>query len=315
MIVRRLVPLCLFALVFLVGCRSSSGGIPGQSNARLLDDAGVAEPALAAAAREVDAGDGGDAFGLLVDWFRDDANRASEVREYALYLAANALIDDGNRIKAFYYLDELLDLYPGGDLYPDAVARQYAIADSYLDGEGDRFLLLERGHTSDALEMLFRIQQRASGSEVAERALLRTGDYYFDGGDFDFAEDVYTAFLERYPRSPNVARVRLRQAFANLFQYDGPRYSPTPLLDARQQFANFRQQFPEMAREQNLAEIFEYIDEELARKQAIKADYYRRTRRPEAAAALRQQIVQEYPDTRAAAESRELLGLAETEAS
>ena len=159
--------------------------------------------------------------------------------------------------------------------------------------------------------MLFRIQQRASGSELAERALLRTGDYYFDRGDHDFAEDVYTAFLERYPRSPNVARVQLRQAFSNLFQYEGPRYSPTPLLDAQQQFANFRRQFPQVAEEQNLAEIFDFIDEELARKQAIKADFYRRTRRPEAAAALRQEIVERYPETKTAAESRRLLGVPE----
>ena len=314
MTLRRLAPLLFLTLLGLIGCRSD-GGIAPQPNAQLLERAGVTEPTLVRAAREVDQGDGGDAFGRLVDWFRDDANAASDAREFALYLAANALIDDGRRLKAFFYLDELLDLYPGSNLYPDAAARQYDIADSYLDGRSDRFLFLARGHTNDALEMLFRIQQRASGSALAERALLRTGDYYFDNGDFDFAEDVYTAFLERYGRSPSVARVRLRQAFANLFQYAGPRYSPTPLLDAQQQFANFRQQFPELAREQNLAEIFDYIDEQLAQKQAIKADFYRRTRRPEAAAALRQAIVEQYPDTAAAAESRQLLGLSEAEPS
>ena len=39
--------------------------------------------------------------------------------------------------------------------------------------------------------------------------------------DFDLAADVYAAFVKQYPRSPEVPRVRLRQAFSYYAQFRG----------------------------------------------------------------------------------------------
>lgn len=282
-----------------------------MDNTALVESRGVEAPAVQRAAAEVDADEPQRAFQRLVDWFRAGDTRNDPDRDVALFVAANALIEDGRRTKAFFYLDELLDLHRGSDLYYRAAERQYDIADSYLRGEHDRMLFLRQSSDSDALEMLFRIQGRVPGSELAERALLRTADYYFEDEQYDFAEDAYTVFVERFPRSPTIPRVRLRQAWSNLLQYGGPRYDPTPLFDARQQFHAFASAYPELAEQQRLDEVTDYIDAQLAKKQAIHASFYARTGEPAAAAKIRRELAEMYPNTPAGREAAEEVRLDE----
>src|SRR5207253_4944771 len=117
-----------------------------------------------------------------------------------------------------------------------ALQRQYEIADAYLGGYKRRFLGIALfGAEDEAVEMLYRIQQRSPGSPLAEKALLRTGDYYYKDSEFDFAADVYAVFVHSYPRSPEVPKVKLRQAFSYYAQFRGLKFDATPIIDARQQ--------------------------------------------------------------------------------
>ena len=51
----------------------------------------------------------------------------------------------------------------------------------------------------EAVEMLFRIQQRSPGSPLAERSLLRTADYYYANADYDLAHDAYEFYVQAVP--------------------------------------------------------------------------------------------------------------------
>src|SRR5205814_9599212 len=62
------------------------------------------------------------------------------VRDRGLFLMAEAQYRLGDRIKAFYYLDELLDTFPESPLFFTALNRQYDIADKYLTGAKRRVL-------------------------------------------------------------------------------------------------------------------------------------------------------------------------------
>ena len=76
-------------------------------------------------------------------------------------------------IKSFYYLDELLDKYPESSLFYPALNLQYQIADGFLNGHLRKFLGMHiLSAEEEAIEMLFRIQQRSPGSELAEKCLL-----------------------------------------------------------------------------------------------------------------------------------------------
>lgn len=229
-------------------------------------------------------------------------------RDLALFLMAEALYQEGDRLRSFYYLDELMDEYPGSQLFYRALEKQYQIADAYLRGYKRRFLLLPIIPAEDeAIEMLYRIQQRSPGSPLAEKALLRTADYYFASADYDLAADAYAAYARNYPRSPEIPRVMLREAYSNFAQFRGLRFDATPLVNARSELIEIMGRYPELAAQENLPALVERIDQTFAQKVLVTADFYRRTGEPTAAAWNYEFLLKTYPDGPEAAVARERL--------
>jgi outer membrane assembly lipoprotein YfiO len=241
-----------------------------------------------------------------VRWLRN--NPASPVRDIALLLNARALNGQNNGVKAFYYCDELMDVHPESPLYVDALRLQFDIADSYLKGRKERFLGLTILPRRDSgIDMLFRIQQRAPASPLAEQALLRTADFYWANGQFDLASDAYGFYADRYPRSPLAPQARLRQAYANLAQFVGPKYDPTPLINARAQMNDMIATYPDLAKQEDLRGKVLLADRKIARKLYLTADFYKRTGKPDSASHLCKRLIATFPDLPEAQDARELL--------
>jgi outer membrane assembly lipoprotein YfiO len=236
---------------------------------------------------------------IVVNWIKN--HNGSPIRDRGVYLLGECNYLMGNRTLAFYNFDELLDQYPDSRYFYPALQRQYDIADAYLRGYKNRFLGLPiLGAEIEATEMLYRIQQRSPGSPLAEKALLRVADYYYSNGDFDMASDAYAAYIRGYPRSPHIARVRLRQAFSALAQFRGTKYDATPIIDARQQLQDLSAAYPQLAEEENIPAIVVRIDKALARKLLEVGDFYRRTSKPSAAVYYYRYLMGAYPDFREA---------------
>ena len=249
---------------------------------------------------------GGAAKKLVINWIK--RNKDSPVRDRAVFLLGQANFLLNKRINAFYNYDEVLDLYPASRYFYPALARQYDIADAYLSGYRDRFLGIPLfDGTTEATEMLFRIQSRAPGSPLAEKALLRTADYYYADAEYDLAEDAYAQYVRSYPRSPYLPRVRLRQAFSALAQFRGILFDATPVIDARQQLVNLSEDYPQLAREENVPALLARIDAALSRKLLATADFYRRTNKPTASAYHYRYLVQKFPQSPEAQTARERL--------
>lgn len=256
-----------------------------------------ADPALDRVEQLLNRGSGKAAFKEAVRWLQANPYTTPQ-RDRALFLAARALSVSGDGIKSFYYCDELLDSFPESPYYQPALELQYQIADRYLNQGTRRFLGIPVGDYNDeATEMLFRIQQRSPGSQLAEKALLRTADHYYGRSDYDLAGDAYAAYARSYPRSPEVSRVRLQQAYSYLAQFRDPKFDATPVVDARAQLADLLQSDPQLAEQERITSLIERIDSTLAQKLNITADYYRRTGKPESAAFLYDQVVKSYPTT------------------
>lgn len=268
-------------------------------------------PALDRVSTLVDARRGGAVIEAALAWLKDPANAAAPDRDRALALLADGYVLDNDLIIAYYHLDELMDKHPESRLYYLALEKQYAIADMYLRGRKDTFLGLPIvGREEEAIDMLFRIQSRAPGSPIAERSLMRTADYYFDTSQFDFSTDAYGAYVRAYPRSPEIARARLRQAFSSYAQYRGRKFDATALLDARAQFEDIKVRYPDLAAESNVQEFLERINEQLAKKMLATADFYRRTGKPVSAAYTLDELIVRFPNTaEAEAAKRELAAL------
>jgi outer membrane protein assembly factor BamD (BamD/ComL family) len=274
-----------------------------------LRDASVAlDPNLKAIQSLMASGNYGEARKQLVTFLK--ANPTHPQRDQALMLMARTLLARGERVRAFYYCDELMDTLADSSLYSQALQLQYEIADAYLKGERDRFLglrLIDR--VDDGVEMLFRVQQRSPGSPVAEKALLRTADHYWDSGDFDLAADAYDAYGNSFPRSSLANEVQLQEVRSNLAQYNGPRFDPTPLIDAREQLVQIATQSPDFAKQNNVEALITESERQLAKKLVISADFYKRTNKPKARRHLLERLIRQYPGSPEAASARAELGI------
>ena len=242
----------------------------------------------------------------IVRWVQ--ANRDAPDRDRGLFLLAEMYDQRGDKLRAFYHLDELMDLYPSSRLFYPSLERQYAIADRFLRGYKHRFLgMAVLSAKDEGVEILFRIQERAPGSPIAERALLRTADHYYDDSQFDLASDAYAAYARSYPRSPEVPRVRLQQAFASLAQFRGLTFDATPVVDAKAQLEDVRAEYPDLAAEANVAEFLDRVDGILAARVYQTADFYRRTNEPRAAVYNWRYLIENYPETAEAGRARQQL--------
>jgi len=272
------------------------------------------DPQLDHVQQLLDGGDARGAFKAAVTWVKTHSKQAPQ-RDRCLYLIARCkyqIDGDEDWINAFYYLDELMDEYPESKLFYDALQLQFTIADRFLGGHLDKFCgvsfklgaLTFVGREDAAIEMLYRIQERSPGSPLAEKALLRTCDYYYATGDWPLAHDAYAFYIKTYPRNPNIADIKLREAFSSLAQYHGVRFDLTCLLDARAELLDLIAAYPDLAKEKNLTSLVTGIDNTLARKLLVTADYYNRTGAARGAVYVYRYLVEVYPDSADAAAAK-----------
>lgn len=169
---------------------------------------------------------------ILLAWEKD--HKHSPVRDRCILLLSDVFYQQGNHVKAFFYCDELMDEYPESKLFPVALQKQFDIAYQYMNGYKDSFMgfrVLDMG--AEAVEMMWRIQQRSPGSPLAEKGMLATADYYFSDSQYDLAEDAYNAYWHSYPNSDQVPHAKLRAAFASLAQFRGTKFDVSNLINAR----------------------------------------------------------------------------------
>ena len=268
----------------------------------------AADPTLDHVQDLLNAHDGEAALAVALQWVKTHADKATPQRDRGLYLTAQALVLTDDWVKAYYYLDELMDEYAASKLFGPALETQYHIADGFLTGHKLRALGLPLLPATDyGVEILFRLQQRSPGSPLAERALLRSADYYYADQDYDLAGDAYDFYIKQYPRSERVPQVKLRAAFAQLAQFRGPRYDATPMLNARTKLADFAVAYPALAKEENVPGILAKIDDELAVKLYLTADFYRRTGASDGAVYVYRYLLLTYPHSSPAADARDAL--------
>lgn len=255
----------------------------------------VNEPDLDRAEGMLFRGDYKGARQVLLDWER--THKSSPVRDRCIYLIAESYMPE-ERITAFYYCDEVMDEYPDSRFFYPALETQYQIADEFLKGYKRYFLGMQiLGAEDEAIEMLYRIQQRSPGSPLAERCLLRTADWYFDDAEYDLAADGYGSYIRSFPRSDKIPRVKLRRAFSALAQFRGLKFDATAMIDARAELVDIQHAYPDLAEEEHVEDVIARIDDAFARKILDTGDFYQRTSEPRAAVYQYRYLAETYPNS------------------
>ena len=207
-------------------------------------------------------------------------------REEIMMLTGQAEMDRGRYDKAYERFNEQMDQYRNGAFYDRAVQRQYEIADAFLKGRKRRaWRIFKVSAVDKGIDILNGIADRVPGTVIAEKALLRVGDYHYDARRIVEAVEAYDHYIKTFPQSPRqrMGHAMLRAARARYAQYRGEAFDDTPLTDAQQRFIIYTDRYPEQANKANIPMVLSQIRNALVRRYFASAKFYRRVGRKTAA--------------------------------
>lgn len=251
---------------------------------------------------------------LASGWIRAYPNHPRLAEAYLLRADAKALRQ--RYYKALYDYEYVIRAFPASTEFQIALEREYEIARLYLAGINRHFLGMRiLPAEGEGEELLIRIQERAPGSELGEKASLLLADYYFRKAQMPSAAEAYDLFLLNYPQSAHREWAMLRLIQASLARFKGPEFDPTGLIEASQRLRMYREEYPAAADRLGADALIVRIDESLALKELVTARWYEQRSEPISAAYVYTRVVNDYPQTAAAQTALQRLNRLDVESS
>jgi outer membrane assembly lipoprotein YfiO len=231
--------------------------------------------------------------------------------EEAMLLGAQAELDNGMYYQAFERLEAMLAKYPNGLFLERALTREMEVANAFLAGK-KRIVgrMLRLPAADEGLTILRKIAEHAPGTDIAERALLRIGEYHFEKKDYRDAADAYDEFLTLNPKSARAPHTMAQAAQAMYESFKGVPYDETPLVEAEARYKALLAQYPDEARKCRAADMLREIVTIRGERAYETAKFYERTGRPQSAIFYYRQVAEEFPSTVWASEARTKVGVA-----
>ena len=236
---------------------------------------------------------------LATAWIEQFPNHPRLVDAYML--RGDARVARRRYYRALYDYEFVIRSYPGTEQFNLAMEREFEIARLFGNGVKRHFLGMRiLPAYEEAEEILIRIQERAPGSDLGEKASLELGDFYFRRAQMTQAAEAYDLFLQNYPRSPHRERVLLRIIQSNLATFKGPRFDSTGLIEAQQRIRQYDKDYPVAAEKIGTPALNVRIDESLALKVYHTARWYERTGERVSAIYNYRRVIKDHPRTAAA---------------
>ncbi|MCC5828390.1 MAG: outer membrane protein assembly factor BamD [Phycisphaeraceae bacterium] len=228
----------------------------------------------------------------------------------ARLLRGDAKVARGDYYGSLYDYEYVARRFPGTEQFEIALERLYEVGKLFLHGKlRSTWLVPFRifPARSEAEEVMIRIQVRAPGSEIAERAAFTLAEYYFDRGRMRLAAEMYDIFLINFPRSEKRELAMRRLIQASLASFKGPRFDASGLIEARERLIAYESEFPAAAERLGVKALMVRIEESLALKLMDTAQWYERRGKDFSAVYLYERLVHEYPATAAARDAERRL--------
>jgi outer membrane assembly lipoprotein YfiO len=231
--------------------------------------------------------------------------------EEAMLLGAQAELENGMYYQAFERLEAMLAKYPNGLFLERALTREMEVANAFLAGK-KRIVggMLKLPAADEGLTILRKVSEHAPGTDIAERALLRIGEYHFQQKEYRDSADAYDEFLALNPKSARVPHTMALAAQSMYESFKGVAYDETPLVEAEARFKALLAQYPDEARKCRAADMVREIVTIRGERAYETAKFYERTGKPQSAIFYYRQVAEEFPSTVWASEARTKVGVA-----
>lgn len=241
----------------------------------------------------------------------------SGLEEDALYWQAESYFFSDQYPKAEETYDALIKKYANSKHLDRVIIRQFAIAEYwYKYNEADpswpitpnffdktRPLFDTRGHGMSAFE---HVRLNDPRGQLADDAIMATGNAHFLKQRYEDADYYYSLIRKDYSRSEHLKQSYLLGLQCKLLMYQGSGYDGTPLDQADELVDQMLIQFPrELADERDrLLTIKKELAAQKAKRDFDLAQYYDNGDHYGAARYYYRQIVQQYPHSSFAEQSR-----------
>ena len=160
------------------------------------------------------------------------------------------------------------------------------------------------------LKILKEVQLRYTYSPYATLAELRTGDVFFDKGEYEQAAIEYEEFLKRHPGHPDSAYATYQLARSFYREVRSPDRDPTSTREALKWFNIFVEKYPDSPLVAKAEKRIVKCRQRLAKRQIYIGNFYNKRENYKAAAHRYSIVVNDYSDTKQRPEAMYLLGRA-----
>jgi len=158
-----------------------------------------------------------------------------------------------------------------------------------------------------ALQCLKSIWMNDPTGPLADDALMLTATYYQRHDSYVEADRYFEILREEYPDSPHLEEAFLLGAHVKQMSYQGPYYEGGELIGARKLKEQSLQLFPASHQRPQLRKDLERLYLLEAERAWSEVEYYQKKGKPRAVAIAAIQLISEYPDTKFAADARQIL--------
>ncbi len=250
-----------------------------------------------------------DARKQISDWIQINERTDSPWLPEAFMLRGDALVALGKEYKALYDYERVALDFPQSEVFLPTLERELRVGLMYLNGLKRKFLFLRFEDASPiGIELLMRVQERSPGSQLAETAAIELADHFYRVRELELAAEMYGIFLVNYPRSQQREHAMLRQIYANVAQFKGPRYDASSLVEARALIRQFEGEYPDRAEQLGITDaLIARLDESAAAQMLATSEWYLRRKDPVSARFTLRRLVIKHDGTVAAARGRDIL--------
>lgn len=216
--------------------------------------------------------------------------------ERACLLKARAWFKQGDVKKADKELRLLRKRFPGATITREISDLQLAIGVFYL----------KKGKYT-GVKILQDMVERNPYGPRADEAQFRIARYYLGKGHYVDAAEAFALVVAQYRNSRYREEAMFLKAKASYLDNEGPRRDPLPYEEARVGLSDYLKAYPTGKRTGEAKRLLGEIDDALARKQYLIAEYYRKQRRYRAAHRYYVSLVRKYPNSKWAQKGRKRL--------
>jgi len=235
--------------------------------------------------------------------------------DFDLFIKAEIYYCKGQFTKAIRNYDKLLTEYSKSGFREAALDREFAIATAYLAGKKKALLIFIKikGY-AEGIKIMEKITDHVGlDTQLGIKASVAIAENYEQRKKFNEAFLKWWEISLEWEMGPVGRDALLGMARNKHAVYNKPPeqkrtfYDASSLSSAKSYYGRFKLLYPEDAKEIGVDEILSEIDEQLAYKQLNIGRYYQKTGNKQSANLYYDMVVNDWPDTKAAEEAKEML--------